>query len=98
MDIVFAAVPGATGGGLMVRAGSKVEKVADVAKVADKGSYISKGTSNLNKISDVTQTTRRKAFRDAKRKASIPTSAQYKKHKYIYMIKLAKIGGYMSSM
>ncbi len=84
LDIVFAAVPGATGGGLMVRAESKVEKVADVAKVADKGSYISKGTSNLNKISDVTQTTRRKAFRDAKRKTSIPTSAQYKKHKYIY--------------
>jgi RHS repeat-associated protein len=45
-DVVFAAIPGATGGGAMVRAASKVEKVAEIAKLTDKGSDVAKGVTN----------------------------------------------------
>jgi RHS repeat-associated protein len=70
--VVLPGVPGSyVGKGLNVA--GKIDDISDTSKIA-------------NKISKASITTRRQAFRAAKRASGIPTSAQFKTHKFVHDI------------
>ncbi len=73
---VVPVVPGSYSAKLGAKAVGKADDVVDAAKGASKAAKVTKKAKKA--------TTRRRAFRDAKKAAGIPKSAQYKTHKFVY--------------